>query len=116
MPSRVYETFDGMQFKPNRGFIHRCLGHGLGVLIPVTDVEHWAVAVPLLDGDVVWCEDIVFRSGGRGRGRYAKFLHLRDDKTVTLYHRVSRNNIGSGNWEELNAMMTLALVDQIPRI
>jgi len=115
MSSAIRESFEGMQFVPDRCYIHRCQDP-VGVLIPVTDVENWDVAVPLGDGDLVWCEDIVFRKGGKGRGWYAKFAHLRGGRTVVLYHRVSRNHIGSGNWEELNAMMALACIDQIPTI
>lgn len=91
----------------------------------MSDVENYNVAVPLGNNEIVLCTEIVFRSGGwRGRGLYAKLLSQRGYAPLagrdaipivaTLYHRVSRNHIGSGNWEEVNAMVVLALADQIP--
>jgi len=87
-------------------------------MIPVQDVEDYPVAVPLRAGDVVYCEDVVFRKGGKGRGRYAKLRNRRSDHypAVVIYHRVSKNNIGSGDWEEINAMMVLALADVLPLV
>jgi hypothetical protein len=84
--------------------------------IPVGDVENYPVCVPLRKGDVVWCEDIVFRKGVRGRGLYAKLRNRRgkDWPNVVLYHRVSKNHIGSGDWDEMNEMMVLALADVLP--
>ena len=78
------------------------------------DVEKYPVAVPLGHNEIVLCVDIVRRSGGKGRGLYAKLLHKRCDWEVVLYHRVSKNRIGSGDWEEVNEMMVLALADDLP--
>ena len=67
--------------------------------------------------DIVLCTEIVHRSHGyRGRGRYATLLHLRDGQNVVLRHRVSSYGRGSGNWEEVNPMMVLALADQLPTL
>lgn len=98
-----------VSFKP--GVFYECIGETL-FLIP--DVENYSVAVPLSAGEFVLCEDIVFRKGGRGRGRYAKLRNQRGPHNVVLYHRVSKNNIGSGDWEEMNEMMVLALADVLP--
>ena len=82
----------------------------------IEDVENYPVAVPLKNGDVVWCKEIVHRKGGRGRGRYAKLLHHRGEHhpRVVLYHRVSSFDRGAGDWEELNEMLVLALADTLP--
>jgi hypothetical protein len=100
---------------PGVYYRHLCT-RGSTTFFGVTDVENWATCVPLGPDEIVLCVDIVKRKGGKGRGRYAKLLHTRGGREVVLYHRVSRNNIGSGNWEEVNAMMVLALADQIPTI
>jgi len=71
-------------------------------------------AFDLAPGDLVRCSDVVFRRGGKGRGRYAKLHYRWGEKDLVLYHRVSKNNIGSGDWEELNEMMVLALADVLP--
>ena len=68
----------------------------------------------LAPGDLVRCSEIVFRQGGKGRGRYAVLHYACGKISLTLYHRVSRNNIGSGDWEELNEMAVLALADVLP--
>jgi hypothetical protein len=81
-----------------------------------SDVENWPCCVPLFANEVVLCVSLVHRKGANGRGRYAKLLHRRDGRDVVLYHRVSRNNIGSGSWAELNAMMVLAMTGDIPTI
>ena len=65
-------------------------------------------------GDRVRCSEIVFRRGGKGRGRYAVLHYKRGKVCLTLYHRVSGNNIGSGDWEELNEMEVVALADVLP--
>lgn len=61
-------------------------------------------------GALVRCANITWRLGPNGRGLYA-MLHL-SDRVVP--HRVSRNYIGSGSWEELNEMEVLALADVAP--
>ena len=77
------------------------------------DVEGTIGLFFLRNNDYVLCHRIVFRKGGKGRGRYARLVHMRDGKKIVLFHRVSKNNIGSGNWEELNEMLVLALADEI---
>lgn len=64
--------------------------------------------------DRVRCSGIVFRRGGKGRGRYAVLHYKGMSGSFTLYHRVSKNNIGSGDWEELNEMTVIALADDLP--
>ena len=77
------------------------------------DVEGSRNPVALKPGTPVRCSTIVHRSGMNGRGDYAK-LHVRLGRTdVVLYHRVSKNRIGSGTWEEMNDMMVLALADDL---
>jgi len=66
--------------------------------------------------DIVLCKDIVYRKGGRGRGKYARLLYLEDGESLVLFHRVSKFGRGAGNWEELNPMMTLALAGEIPTL
>lgn len=95
------------------GTYYRCLSP---ITFYIQDVEDYPVAVPLGKNEVVVCEDIVFRTGGRGRGRYVKLHNRRGGRDVVLYHRVSRNNIGSGNWEELNPMIVLALAPELPTV
>lgn len=68
----------------------------------------------LCPGDYVRCSEIVHRRGGKGRGRYAVLHYKSGKRSLILYHRVSRFNRGSGDWEELNEMMTLALADVLP--
>jgi hypothetical protein len=77
------------------------------------DVEQCRLHV-LQDGDHVRCSEIVFRKGGRGRGLYAKLHYKRKKTKLVLYHRVSKNHIGSGDWEELNEMVVLALAADLP--
>jgi hypothetical protein len=112
-------------FKPGVYYRHVCpFDHS--TLYKVSDVEDYSVCVPLGNNEIVLCTEIVHRSGGQGRGLYAKLLSHRGFAPLpgrepvavvaTIYHRVSKNHIGSGNWEEVNAMMVLALADQIPTI
>jgi hypothetical protein len=84
--------------------------------IPVTDVEDYPTCLSLGGNDVIWCERIVFRKGARGRGHYAKCRVRRSEHypSVVFYHRVSKNRIGAGDWEEVNEMMVLALADVLP--
>jgi len=78
------------------------------------DVEYGNQYV-LLRSHIVLCEDIVFRNGGEGRGYYAKLRHRSAvGHEVVVYHRVSKNRIGRGDWEEANPMVVLALADQLP--
>jgi hypothetical protein len=65
---------------------------------------------------VVLCTEIAFRSGEKGRGRYARLLYQRDDETFVLFHRVSKFNRGAGEWEELNPMLALAMAGEIPTL
>jgi hypothetical protein len=83
-------------------------------LFLIPDVENYSACVPLAQGDYVLCEAIVFRTGGKGRGRYAKLRNQRGEHNVILYHRVSKNNIGSGDWDVMNEMMVLALASVLP--
>jgi hypothetical protein len=68
----------------------------------------------LKDGDLVRCSEIIHRRGGKGRGRYAVLHYTCGKKSLVLYHRVSKFNRGSGDWEELNEMMVVALADVLP--
>jgi hypothetical protein len=72
--------------------------------------------IELRGEDIVLCSEIVFRSGSRGRGRYARLLHQRDDETLVLFHRISGHGRGAGTWEELNPMMALAMTGEIPTL
>lgn len=104
-------------FTPGVYYRHLCAPDYV-TLFKVSDVENYGVAVSLRHNEIVLCTDIVFRSGGRGRGLYAKLLSRRlggsTEIVATIYHRVSKNHIGSGSWEEVNEMMVLALADKIP--
>lgn len=102
-----------VEFTP--GIYYRHLSQsGESTLFLLWDVENSPVAVPLGHNEIVYCEAIVHRTGRKGRGLYAKLLNKRGGHEVVLYHRVSKNHIGSGDWEEVNAMMVLALVDDLP--
>lgn len=97
------------------GLYYRHLSQpGERTLFLVYDVENYPVAVPLGNNEIVYCEEIVRRSGGKGRGLYAKLLNKRGEHEVVLYHRVSKNHIGSGDWEEVNPMVVLALAIDLP--
>jgi hypothetical protein len=100
-------------FTPGIYYRHLCAA-GESTLFLVYDVENYPVAVPLGNNEIVYCAEIVRRSGGKGRGLYAKLLSKRGEHEAVLYHRVSKNHIGSGDWEEVNAMVVLALVDDLP--
>lgn len=100
-------------FTPGVYYQHLCVPPNWTVFY-IQDVENYPVAVPLGNEEFVLCAEIVRRTGGRGRGLYAKLLHKRGEHDVVLYHRVSKNHIGSGNWEEVNAMLCLALADVLP--
>jgi len=75
------------------------------------DVKPSDAGFALKPGDWLRCSEIVFRTGGKGRGHYAKLHYKWGDGDLILFHRVSRNHIGSGSWEEVNEMMVLALAD-----
>ena len=75
------------------------------------DVEPFNTGLTLKPGDYLRCSKIVFRSGSKGRGHYAKLHYRWGQSNLVLYHRVSKNRIGSGSWEEMNEMMVLALAD-----
>ena len=85
-------------------------------VIPEGDVEDYPTCLALGCDDVIWCQDIVFRRGTKGRGYYAKCRVRRGEHhpSVVFFHRVSKNRIGSGDWEKLNDMMVLALADVLP--
>jgi len=98
------------------GQYYRCLADKT---FTVNHVDDYPVAVPLSKGAYVYCESISYmkRPGDVGRHRYAKLLTCRDKKyhpRVVLYLIVSKNNIGSGTWEEVPEMMVLALADELP--
>ncbi len=91
------------------GRFYECLD---GVFVPADDVENWGnVCLHIDAGTYLLCEEIVFRKGARGRGLYAKLRVKRQGPSgpVIAYHRVSRNRIGSGSWDELNIMEVLAV-------
>lgn len=103
-----------VSFRP--GAFYKCLGHKT---FYVNHVEDYPTALALCDGDYVYCESISYmkRRGDIGRHRYAKLLTCRDKvhhPRVALYLIVSKNNIGSGTWEEVPEMMVLALADELP--
>jgi len=110
-------------FTPGVYYRHLCLPDSVTLFL-LPDVENYSVCVPLANNEIVLCTEIVHRNGGRGQGLYAKLLSQRGyaplagrdpiPVVATIYHRVSRNHIGSGNWEEVNSMVILALADQIP--
>jgi hypothetical protein len=89
---------------------------GFFMVFGVSDVENWPVCVPLADGDAVVCSGFVHRKGSNGKGRYARLLHTRDGRVVSLYHRVSRLNSGSGTWRELAPLEVLAMADGLPTV
>lgn len=82
------------------------------------DVENWSLKsdFKLRRKEIVLCTGFVTRVGGQGRGKYVKFLVRSDDAEWTLYHRVSRLNVGSGQWIEVNPMIVLALADRLPTL
>ena len=80
------------------------------------DVENWPTCVPLADGEIVVCAGFAHRKGGQGTGRYARLLHTRGERVVTLYHRVSRMNSGSGTWRELGPLEVLAMAADLPTV
>ncbi len=97
------------------GLYYRHLSQpGESTLFLVYDVENYPVAVPLGNNEIVYCDAIVRRQGGKGRGLYARLLNKRGEHEVVLYHRVSRNHIGAGDWEEVNPMVVLALCENLP--
>jgi hypothetical protein len=101
-------------FKP--GLYYRCLSPKTFL---VSHVDDYPVAIPLSKGSYVYCESISYmkRPGDIGRRRYARLITCRDKvhhPRVALYLIVSKNNIGSGTWEELPEMMVLALADELP--
>jgi hypothetical protein len=82
------------------------------------DVENWSLKsdFKLRRGEIVLCTAIVTRVGGQGRGKYAKLLVRSDGDEWTLYHRVSRNNVGNAQWDEVNPMIVLAMADRLPTL
>lgn len=98
-----------VQFEP--GVFYECKSK---TVIPPGDVVGSRNPVTLKDGDLLRCSGIKHREGMKGRGRYAVLHYKSGDKSLILYHRVSRFNRGSGDWEELNEMMALALADVLP--
>lgn len=82
------------------------------------DVENTKLKeIKLTRNGVVLCTEICrARVGGQGRGRYARFLHRQDGVDLVLFHRISRFNIGAGEWREVNPMIVLALADQLPTL
>jgi len=80
-----------------------------GVSIPPADLESDTFVTGIESGDYVCCQAIVRRSGGKGRGLYAKLKVYRGQDRFIAFHRVSKNHIGAGAWKELELLTIVAL-------